>query len=581
MSSQSPDNVFDLEQHFLPAWAKQPPAENRFADYEGEPERRGDRRGDRRDRPPQRRDRPPGRGPGGPPGPARSGPRNRDDRPRDDRRREGPYGPRPDRPAPAPVPLPEVDLAFVPDDKGVDSLARQIKMTGRAYPLFDIAHMILAKPERHSVTFSVCKKADGTVTQPLYLCALDETLWLSEAAAMRHLLDRHFTTFYQPERTAIEPPKGTYTFVAQCGMSGVILGPPNHHDYQNQLRKLHTERFARMPFEVFKSRVKIVRDEAVVKKWIEDQSFTTRYVCLNMPEPLTLDTREAVEKHFHETHLANLVQPVETQRMSGTASRDIREAGLRRLVRSAWEDQRRFPIQVATVLSQQFAASGLQFFKVNKTVTHVAVARPRYLDLEVTPVSESIRQIVNYIELHSKCAHKQLLEDLAPMPGADESAEPTPERTAVIADLHWLVHEGHVIEFANGVMELAKKPVVKPPKPAPPPTPVTSESEPVPAAPPAPDVAAATVPPPAAAELSPPTDATPVSPAPVEAAPVPAAETEAAPAKEPESGESTPVASEETPGGSPKPAEPAEPATSVAGAAGAADTSETESKPAP
>ncbi|MBN2507915.1 MAG: hypothetical protein JXQ71_14610, partial [Verrucomicrobia bacterium] len=468
MSSQQPDNIFDLEQHFLPAWAKQSPAENRFANYEGEPERRGgrdrdrDRRRERRDRPPPRRDQAQDRGPGGAPYPRRRDGRGREDWRRDDGGR--PRFERADRPPPPPPePLPDLNLAFVPDDKGVESLARQIKATGRAYPLFDIAQMILAKPERHHVTFSVVKNAEGVVANPMYLCALDETLWLSEAAAMQHLLDRHFTTFYQPERTQVEAPKGTYTFVAQCGMSGVILGPPNHHDYQNQLRKLHAERFSRMPFDVFKSRVKIVREEAVVKKWIEDQSYKTHYVCLNMPEPLTLHCREEVESHFRETHLPNLVQSVETHRMSGTASRNLHESALRRLVRQAWEDQRRFPIQVATVLSQQFAASGLQFFKVNRTVTHVAVARPHYLDLDITPVSESIRQIVNYINANPKCTHNQLLEALAPMPGADESTEPTPERTAVVADLHWLVHEGHVIEFANGVLETAKKPLPKPP----------------------------------------------------------------------------------------------------------------------
>src|SRR5205823_2272169 len=30
--------------------------------------------------------------------------------------------------------------------------------------------------------------------------------------------------------------------------------------------------------------------------------------------------------------------------------------------------------------------------------------------------------------------------------------------------LHWLIHQGHVIEFANGILETAKKPVPKPPK---------------------------------------------------------------------------------------------------------------------
>src|SRR3954452_2656114 len=168
-------------------------------------------------------------------------------------------------------------------------------MGGRAYPLCDIARLILDRADRHSFTFSVKKKADGQPVVPLFLCALDETLWLSENDAVSHVLRKHFGTFYQAERTATEPPKGKYTFVAQCGMSGVILGPPNYHDYQNQLRKLHTERFSRMPFDMYKSRVKIVRDEAVVKKWVEDQSWKTEYICLNVPEPLRLTGMEAVE----------------------------------------------------------------------------------------------------------------------------------------------------------------------------------------------------------------------------------------------------------------------------------------------
>ena len=163
-------------------------------------------------------------------------------------------------------------------------MARQIRMTGRAYPLFDIAQLILDKPERQQVRWEVIKDAAGKAAQPLYLCALDDSLWLSEEEAVTHLLGRNFDMFYKAEKTATEPPRGTYTFVAQCGMSGTILGPPNYHDYQNKLRKLHSERFARMPFEAFKARVKIVKDEAVVKKWIEDQSTKTEYTCLNVPE---------------------------------------------------------------------------------------------------------------------------------------------------------------------------------------------------------------------------------------------------------------------------------------------------------
>jgi hypothetical protein len=234
-----------------------------------------------------------------------------------------------------------------------------------------------------------------------------------------------------------------------------------------------------MPFEFYKSRVKIVRDEAVVKKWIEDQSWKTEYTCLNLPEPVKLPNTEAVEKHFRETHKENIIKPVELHTLSGTAARSMPCGELGRLVRSVWEDQRRFPLQIATALSQQFAARGLQFFKVNRTITHVSVARPHYLDLEATPVSEGVKKIVEFINGKPKSTRRQLVDALAPSAppppipvtpvegAAPPAVETTPEQTAVISDLHWLVHQGHVIEFANGLLETAKKPAPRPVKPAP------------------------------------------------------------------------------------------------------------------
>ena len=307
-------------------------------------------------------------------------------------------------------------MAFLPDENGVESLARQIKVTGRAFPLFQIAQIVLAKPERYSVQLAVKKKPDGAVAQPLFVCALDDTPWLSEDDAIAHVLRTHFVTFYQAERTAIEPPKGKYTFVAQCGMSGVILGPPNHHDYQNQLRKLHTERFSRMPFEVFKARIRIVRDDEVVKKWVEEQSFRTEYICLNVPEPLKLPGREEVEKHFRAVHKDAIIKPAESHTIGGVLSRNLRCRELQRLVRNDWERQKYFPLQLATGLSRQFSSHGLHFFKVNRTFTHVSVARPLFLDLETTPVSENIKRIVGYINTHPKCTRRQLIEALAPAP---------------------------------------------------------------------------------------------------------------------------------------------------------------------
>jgi hypothetical protein len=476
-----PDLGLDLESLFQPAWAKGKTEANRFEKFTGnegvKPERKhGERRGPRPEGGGRREGgpRPDNRFGGGKFGGPKFGGQREGRRGEHDERHDG--GPRRERPEP-PAPLPDVAVTFVADEKGVEQLARQIKVTGRAYPLFQIAQLILQKAERYTVQLAV-KKKDGNVVQPLFVCALDDTPWLGEDEAVEHILKNHFATFYQIDRTPTDPPKGTYTFVAQCGMSGIILGPPNNHDYQNQLHKLHTERFARMPFDVFKSRVKIVKDEAVVKKWIEEQSFKTEYTCLNMPEPLKLPTMEEVGKHFRATHKDTIIKSVETVAVDGARSRNLRCSGLYRLIRAEWENQKRFPLQMATALSKQLASHGLQFFKVNKTVVHVNVARPQYLDLETTPVSDVIKRIVEFINATPKCTRRKLVETLAPAPPPpavlevkpDESnvpatPEPTPEQTALISDLHWLIHQGHVLEFADGRIETAKKPLPRPPRP--------------------------------------------------------------------------------------------------------------------
>ena len=479
-----PLKELDLDLEFLPAWAQKPNDAKPFANYAGEERSRARGRGDWGDRPSRQRDDNrgrdfKGRGSGdrkrdGDRGRGQAGSRDGSQRP-EFKKREGKRhfdkkgGFRRNDPPPRP-PL-ELDVALQPEKNGVESLARQIKQTGRCYPLFDIARLILAKPERYLVVLKTRKKEDGSVAQPLFFCQVDETVWLSGDQALDHVMSRHFDTFYQTEKTEIDPPKGTYTFVAQCGMSDQILGPPNYHGYQDKLRALHADRFPRLPFDVFKSRVKIVHDEEVVKQWLADQSWKTEYIAINLPEEARLESREAVREHFRKYHLSNLISSVSDVALKASVFNKKTPPRMQNLVRYAIDDQRRFPLKIVNMLSQEFSSHGLQFFKRKKSVTHVSVSRPHHLNLEQTPVSDSIRNIVTFVVDNQNCTRRMILDKFAPEPDKLESAEASgegdtpkpetplsPERTAILSDLHWLVHQGHVVEYANGQMEIAPKP---------------------------------------------------------------------------------------------------------------------------
>jgi hypothetical protein len=523
-SSQPDLAAIDLSLSFAPAWAKDADASKQIArlaarhgnDRGDGGKRRDDWSGGRPDRGPRRdggNARPGGKrsGPGGP----------RRDR-ADDRER------RPER-EPSQQPLEGWTIHFFPDRHGVDGLAKQIKTAAKAYPLFDLARLVLEKSERYLVEF---KRASAEAPS-LFQLKTDGSVWLSEADAVSDFLARHLDKHYRRERIAIDPPKGTYPFVAVCGMSGVLLGPPNYHDYQAKIRQLHAERFANMPFEAFKSRIRMDRDEEAIARWKEEQSSKDVFYPItekpaepapaeavaevppaaspeepaaevsepvdeevvappaedaapaepaaaeptspeSAPEEVAppaeppkadgLETLADVERHFRQHHAPGLIVKIrERVVVPGPAALNDSAPAVLLLTRAMWEDLNRFPLPLAHGLGQQLVGRGLQIFKNRDNITFVGVARPRYLDRQATPVSEGLSGILDYLEGHGTTARAEQIKALVALrPVPAEGAEDDRE-AAVIRDLSWLIHEGHVIDYIKRGLEAARKP--KPPTP--------------------------------------------------------------------------------------------------------------------
>lgn len=481
--SSEPDNELSLDLQFLPEWAQEDTGVNKYANHKGEQERPRGRKGGWDDRRPPRGDRKPandrrptnrqvqrgdsggGGNKGGPRGDRRQGggEQNQGRGNRDARQQRGGKPQRPE------VQQLDIKVDFVPDTQGVESIAKEIRLTGRAYPLFQIALLVLERPARYSLKIRTIRKSGKgkEAGQQLFTSKLDDTVWLNRGQAERHTFEKHFDQFYATEKNEIEAPKGNFTFVAQCGFTDTYLGPPNHHDYQNKLVQFHADHLARVPFEKFKSRIRIVKDEEAVNAWIEQSKWRTIWKSLQTDEPIIFARRDEVQAHFRAHHAAGVVDEVETATLTGNDAKAMRDPRLlAEYLRDQWHRQKHFPMQLSTHLSKMFSGMGLQFFKKDKKVTHVSVARPNYLDVVATPVSDGVRRIVEFVEATPNCTRRLILENLAGLEHVEtkegEVPPPAPEQTEeqkqLISDLHWLIHQGHVLDFANGVIETAKKP---------------------------------------------------------------------------------------------------------------------------
>lgn len=301
---------------------------------------------------------------------------------------------------------------MLPEPAGVENLTIQIKSTGRAYQVFDLARLFLSKSERVRVRFEPIR---GEKIDPLILCAPDGSLWLTRDEARRHFTRAGLLGHYfREEKTTVDPPKGAFTTVAICGFSGTVLGPPNFHGYQRAIMQLHQERFKNMPLDRFKSRIRMERDEEAVRKWIESQSTQTHYTLLDGGDSApTFTSAEEAARHLLETRESEIFAEAPSATVPGNLDFGLLSPGLVTSFREAMDRQRRFPLELVQELCRQFEGQGLRFFKENKKETFVSRSRPRPLDPGVS-VSPRVKSIVDFIRHHSLCTYKEVVVGLVP-----------------------------------------------------------------------------------------------------------------------------------------------------------------------
>jgi len=466
-----PDPSLDLR--ITPDWLKESEPANRYADYEGdETERRYDRA--RRDRHEERRPRRPAdrershhRKPSGPDRPRQIAPQRTDrNQPRTPERAPRPQGRfvRRDEPRPEVEPAP-VQIDFLPEERAFSKIIQQIKSGHVAYPLFGLARMFLERPERHSIR--VRSLDNHTMIYQLG----DRGAVAMEASALERIaFNETKDTYYETQIIEKEPIKGNFNAVARCTLSGKLLGPTNYHAFQPQLRALYEQRFSRrMTFEEYRRTVEITSDQQAVEQWKEEARKVVTYRTKNEPEAVVLENLSAVEQHFRTHYLATVVRPCLAAELPGDVIRHLPDRNIIAAVRKARDRENRFPAQMAGALRHGLNQAGLHVFRHKKRILYISTARPQVFDPNQASVSPSLSAILSTIRSYPRIARKQLAEKvlsklIGQKPIDEASEEYQHARTSLATDLIWLAKAGHIIEFADGTLDLPlpPKPVVKP-----------------------------------------------------------------------------------------------------------------------
>ncbi len=501
---------------FGPNWADEKSQKNRqksYDNYKGDSRGRGGKRqggggGGNRDRRaggrPQRRE-------GGEGRPPR----------RDDRRGGNERG-SDRRHAPA-VFHPTVKVDLYPQDEAFEALVKRLRATARTYQLFEIAHLLLEKPERYVVVVANKAKA-GEQPEPLYFSVPGHLPFETEEAAISHVIANHLDQFFDIEEIEVEAPKGNFQMVNRCTITGELLGPPNYHRYQEFLQNHYASRITGMSFDRFQSKIETVKEQEQIDAWSESMKKGARYTVKDRQdgEPESFENTEAVRYFLLQHRKDKVVSSGEHVRFAGRDIANLPKGDIRRSVEAYVEQQLHFPLEAANNIRGRLRRHKFTVYKKgSKGVSYVCAVKRKFRDSK-TVFTDSIRDLIDFIEKHpntlasklpklyididtekqnpvelkvseeevaaaaeaKKAAEAAGEEPATPAeasvaPDAEASTEATPkvELTAdeqaklnqLMLDLRWLITEGYVTEYGDGKLFAAPpmpEPKKKEPKPA-------------------------------------------------------------------------------------------------------------------
>lgn len=428
-----------LELNFVPDWARKAPGPNPYA---GRTVRdRDDRKGGRNQRQgkDQRRGNQRGRAPRG------------ERRGRDPRRGDSRGGRAVREEARRPSKPREIGLqvGFLADRQHLSSLAREIKRSEKAYPIIEVASMMMRLPEHYLVKLETVPGKDRPATD-LFQCKACQMVFLQQVELEQHIAQRHLDTVFDVEEVEGEPPSGKFVCVGRCKVTGTLLGPPNYHGYNQKIQELIQSSFPHLSAAQYRDQVEMVHDEEVIEQWRKESCRQTVYrrkrTSDSEGEQPTV-SQEKARREFLENHAPRLVQKTHRALLPAALAQTIADVTLLDPIRLAWNKESRFPLSMALAMRPGFRHMHLHLFKANQKAVFVTSVQPKPLDpAHVVP---EIADVLRYLHDHPGCSRETMLRDLHP-----ESTEESPEAIELNGRLRWLIERGHVIHFYNGALSI-------------------------------------------------------------------------------------------------------------------------------
>ncbi len=305
-----------------------------------------------------------------------------------------------------PIDIKGIDISLKPETEVMDRLIQSMKSSCITYRFFPIVNFFLQK-EQYKIVLSAIKN------NTIFCTVVDKLPFLKKETAEDYLSEKYWDDFFYSETVSVSAPKGAFHSVNRCGITGILLGPPNYHLYSDLLRE-HYEQYLKNQYswETFLLRIKNESSPEIVQQWINAISQSYRYHLKQNPE-IIFENRTLAKQYLLQniSFVNDDIQRIKHIIFSREDINKITDEDLKQAILYEITNEMRVPIKIGYLCSARFRHSGFHVYKKGRDadkITYVCAIKRRIRD-EYTSFSKKLENIIECIEKHPR----ESLENLA------------------------------------------------------------------------------------------------------------------------------------------------------------------------
>ena len=346
----------------------------------------------------------------------------------------------------------KIEIAIRPNRQAMDALIDNLRKSFITYRLSHLIQLFLDKKERFDILITALRPG-------VLFCTQKENLpFLSQDGAYDYLISKRWSEVFEKEVIPLSPIPGHFVSINRCGITDVLLGPPNYHLYNDLIKEHYAQHIARdYSWEFFIQQIKNERDPALIEQWQKGMSENVVFRLKSNPQ-ICFDSLVVAKGYLKQYPrlIGDNVKPCNAFTLSYHRVEKIKDTFLKEQIYQKIKDELRLPISLGCFCRTRFRHAGFHLYKKRNGLTHTSLLcsiKRKVRNENVDELSEELSRIADYIEKHP-------MTDLRMCMSAFGLVSTQPENSSVLKfknDLITLIKSGYVTQFENGELYVSPK----------------------------------------------------------------------------------------------------------------------------